>query len=113
MDGFLHIYFSLRFLKTATAPCDPGTEILFAADALFSTVTLTKPVITHPVRTIRVIPFGRSALLLRALTFFCLPRCRSKNEKPAVPLSGEIEAFFLESDPPSASTALRVSIFQV
>ena len=64
-------------------------------------------------RTIRAIPFGRSALLHRAITFFCQPRCRSQNDKPAVPLSGEIEAFFLESDPSSASTALRVSVFQV
>ena len=64
-------------------------------------------------RTIRAIPFGRSALLHRAITFFCQPRCRSQNDKPAVPLSGEIEAFFLESDPSSASTALRMSVFQV
>ena len=113
MNGFLHIYLSLCFLKTTTASCDPGTEILFAADALFSTVTLTKPVVTHPSRTIRAITFGRSALLHRAITFFCQPRCRSQNDKPAVPLSGEIEAFFLESDPSSASTALRVSVFQV
>ena len=94
MNGFLHIYLSLCFLKTTTASCDPGTEILFAADALFSTVTLTKPVVTHPSRTIRAITFGRSALLHRAITFFCQPRCRSQNDKPAVPLSGEIEAFF-------------------
>ena len=45
--------------------------------------------------------------------FFCRSRCRSQNDKPAVPLSGEIEAFFLESDPSSASTALRMSVFQV
>ena len=60
-------------------------------------------------RTIRAIPFGRSALLHCAITFFCRSRCRSQNDKPAVPLSGEIEAFFLESDPSSASTALRIS----
>ena len=64
-------------------------------------------------RTIRAIPFGRSALLHCAITFFCRSRCRSQNDKPAVPLSGEIEAFFLESDPSSASTALRMSVFQV
>lgn len=64
-------------------------------------------------RTIRAIPFGRSALLHCAITFFCHSRCRSQNDKPAVPLSGEIEAFFLESDPSSASTALRMSVFQV
>ena len=113
MDGFLHIYLSLCFLKTATASCDSGAEILFSADALFSTVTLTKPVVTHPSRTILAITFRRSALLHRAFFFFCQHRCRSQNDKPAVPLSGEIEAFFLESDPSSASTALRVSVFQV
>ena len=64
-------------------------------------------------RTIRAIPFGRSALLHCAITFFCRSRCRSQNDKPAVPLSGGIEAFFLESDPSSASTALRMSVFQV
>ena len=69
MDGFLHIYLSLCFLKTATASCDPGTEILFSADALFSTVTLAKPVVTHPARTIRAITFGRSTLLHRTFLF--------------------------------------------
>ena len=56
MDGFLHIYLSLCFLKTAAASCDPGAEILFSADALFSTVTLAKPVVTHPARTIHFAP---------------------------------------------------------
>ena len=111
MDGFLHIYLSLCFLKTAAASCDPGAEILFSADALFSTVTLTKPVVTHPARTVRAITFGRSALLHRAFFFFCQPRCRSQNHKPAVPLSGEIKAFFLESDPSPAATVLRMSVF--
>ena len=70
MDGFLHIYLSLCFLKTAAASCDPGAEILFSADALFSTVTLAKPVVTHPSRTIRAITFGRSTLLHRTFLFF-------------------------------------------
>ena len=69
MDGFLHIYLSLCFLKTAAASCDPGAEILFSADALFSTVTLAKPVVTHPSRTIRAITFGRSTLLHRTFLF--------------------------------------------
>ena len=113
MDGFLHIYLSLCFLKTAAASCDPGAEILFSADALFSTVTLAKPVVTHPARTIRAITFGRSTLLHRTFLFFCQLRCRSQNHKPAVPLSGEIKAFFLESDPSPAATVLRMSVFQV
>ena len=76
MDGFLHIYLSLCFLKTAAASCDPGAEILFSADALFSTVTLAKPVVTHPSRTIRAITFGRSTLLHRTFLFFCQLRCQ-------------------------------------
>ena len=89
------------------------SQVLSYDNSFITTVTLTKPVVTHPSRTILAIPLGRSALLHRAITFFCQHRCRSQNDKPAVPLSGEIEAFFLESDPSSASTALRVSVFQV